>query len=322
MIDGPDPGEPAPPQASSTPERPQSYAEKYAGTPWGRPSAPAPPPPPARSRTPLAFVAVAVVAIVIAGAGLVYLAVSPSQTDPKPLPSGLADSVPSLRAGVATPTPTPTPDPGQAIKDKFWALVSAPDFSYRRSASGKTLFDRKTYETFVESFTVVGDDYTGKTKSSARGPLLAGVQPTRIRSAQVARKDGTVYLKEAGKHRTALRSNDRRDRLAPFLYLDVPGMFDYVKPVTVGGRHLHLLRSNKFYRPDIARMLDLRRFAGVPDDQSVDVYVTSDGVPVSAVYTLGLVAYDQYNKRHTFTGRTAFTFKNVGDKLAIRIPKR
>ena len=60
---------------------------------------------------------------------------------------------------------------------------------------------------------------------------------------------------------------------------------DYVGPVTVNGRHLQLLRSNKYYRPDIARMLDFAKFLVVPDKMVLDVYVTDAGVPVSAVFT-------------------------------------
>lgn len=306
-----------PPPAA--PEPPMSYAEKYRGTPWGRPEPPPPPPPP--SRRPLAVAVVAVIVIVVAGIGIVALASSPSR--PGPAPNGsptsrVADASPSA----FVPTPSPSVDPGKAVMARFWALVSAPDASYRMTIKGRTTFDRKTYESFSDTFTVVGDDYSGTVRSYGPGPLLMGVQPSQIRSASVARKHGIVYLKEAGKHRTARRSNDRYDRWTPFLYLQLEGWIDYVRPVTVGGRRLHLLRTNRFYRPDIARLLQVRRFDGVPDTMTLDVYVTEAGVPVSAIFTEHLVGTDQVGKRHVFDGRSEFEFARFGARLAVRIPSR
>ena len=156
----------------------------------------------------------------------------------------------------------------------------------------------------------------------ARGPLLNGIQPSRIASATIARKAGVVWLKEAGKHRVSRRSSARSDRKTPFLYLDLPGWIDYVKPVTVTGRHLHLLRTNKFYRPDIARLLDLARFNVVPNTMALDVYVTDKGVPVKADLNVYVTGSDQIGRRHTFRARTDFTFSKFGAKLVIRVPKR
>ena len=73
-------------------ERPQSYAEKYRGTPYGRPEAP--PPPPKASRTPLAIALVAVIAIVVAGTGIVLRATSPGTASLVPGPAGLASRSP------------------------------------------------------------------------------------------------------------------------------------------------------------------------------------------------------------------------------------
>jgi hypothetical protein len=302
-------------------DRPMSYGEKYRGTPWGRPEPP--PPPPTPSRGPRVVAIVAVVAIAVAGVGLVALATAPSRSGPGPngTPTSPAADRPSSLSPAASPTPTPTADPGQAVLARFWTLVSAPEATYQMTVKGRTTLDRKTYETFSDTFVVVGDDYSGTVRSDGPGPLLAGVQPSEIRSATVARKDGVVYLKEAGKHRTARRSSDRSDRWTPFLYLQLPAWIDYLKPVTVNGRHLHLLRTNTFYRPDIARMLQVRRFNGVPDTMTLDVWVTEAGVPVSATFTEHLVAYDEAGKRHVFDGRTDFVFSRFGAKLAVRVPK-
>ncbi len=300
-------------------DRTQSYAEKYRGTPFGRPELP--PPPPNASRTPLVVAIVAVIAIVAAGAGIVFLAMAPGTTSLVPGPAGLPSPTPGGSPALRS-TPTPTADPGAAVMVSFWTRISAPNLSYRLSAKGKTTFDRTTFESFTETYAVAGDEYSGTIRSHNRGLLLQGIQPSRITAATVARKGGIVYLKETGKHRTARRSSDRSDRLTPFLYLQLPGWIDYVKPVTVKGRHLHLLRTNAFYRPDIARLLDLSKFDGIPDSMTLEVLVTTDGIPLSATFTEHLVGTDQFGKSHVFNGRTDFTFSKVGAGFTITVPKR
>jgi hypothetical protein len=109
--------------------------------------------------------------------------------------------------------------------------------------------------------------------------------------------------------------------MTPFLYLDLVAEIDYVKPVTVNGRRLHLLRTNKYYRPDIARLLDLARFNVVPDRMSLDLYVTDAGVPVKGTFTVAVSGSDQIGRRHKFSAQTDFTFSQFGAKLAIRVPK-
>ena len=177
------------------------------------------------------------------------------------------------------------------------------------TASGKSVIDKKTFETFKESIDVVGDDYSGWINSS--------ITP----KAQIARKDGVIWVKLPGKARVGRQTSERYFRLTPFLYLEMAAWLDYVKPVTVNGRHLHLLRSNKYYRPDIARMLDFSKFLVVPDKMVLDVYVTDEGVPVSAVFTAAVVVGHGSN-RQDFHGRTSFTFTKFGAKLPIRVPKR
>ena len=297
-------------------KRPSALAETLSRPDVGQPGPSAPPP----SNRPLTAAAAAIVAIFVAGAALVVLAVGPdagpSANRATLPPAGLASSGPA-----ASPTPTPTVDPGVAIKSGFWALVSAPDATYRLAAKGRSTFDGKTYETFTDSVDVAGDTYSGTTRRTARGPLLNAIQPSRIKSATIARLDGVVWLKEAGKHRTSRRSSARSDRMTPFLYLDLAAEIDYIKPVTVNGRHLHLLRTNKYYRPDIARLLDLARFNVVPNQMALDLWVTDDGVPVKATFTVAVNGSDQIGRRHTFRAQTDFTFSKFGAKLAIRVPK-
>jgi hypothetical protein len=101
----------------------------------------------------------------------------------------------------------------------------------------------------------------------------------------------------------------------------MPAWLDYVKPVTVGGRHLHLLRSNRYYQPDIARMIDLLKFQWDPDSMALDLYVTDDGVPVSANFAVAVDVTDS-GAVHPIRGRADFAFSKVGDKLKIVVPKR
>ncbi len=306
-----------------TGDPPTSYAEKYRGTEWGRPEPPSAVPPP-RSRGPVVAAIVAVVAIGVAAVGIGALALAPT------VPAANLGAGASLGAGgasvdqpAASPTPSPTMDPGAAVKAKFWAIVSAVDLSYRMTGQGKTVFDRKTYQTFAEKFVVVGDDYSGTLKGTPTpGPDRMGMAPSRIRSALVARKGGMVYVKEKGSSRTAYRSSARADRLVPFMYIDLAAAIDYVKPVTMNGRHLHLLRTNRFYRPDIARLLDMGQFAGVPDSMGLDLYVTDDGLPVSGVFTMDVRAHDQFGGPHRLTGRSTYAFTDFGGPLKVVVPKR
>ena len=318
MIDEGDGGDPQDPGGPDRPrdgiaeqvgaKRPTSYSEQYQGTEFGRPAPPPPSPP--TSRRPFAVAAIAVIAILVAGSILVVLAVAPNGigsigSQPSVPPSGST----SGRSGVASPSPTPTIDPGQAVLARFWTLVSNPRASYHLAASGKSVLDKKTFGTFKESIDVVGDEYSGWIDSSASP------------KGTIARKDGVIWVKVPGKARVGRQTSERYYRLTPFLYLEMAAWVDYLKPVTVNGRHLHVLRSNKFYRPDIARMLDFKKFLVVPDKMVLDVYVTDDGVPVSAVFTADVNVRD-VTGHHAFHGRTSFTFSKFGAKLTIHVPKR
>ncbi len=289
-----------------TGDPPTSYAEKYRGTEWGRPEPP--PPPTSHTRGPRVAAIVAIVAIGAAAVGIGALALSPN------VPAANVGSLPGAASGApgrptAVPTPSPTVDPGKAVLDRFWAVVSAPDLSYHMTASGKSVLDRKTIETYKEAVDVVGDEYSGWIDSS--------VTPKSL----MARKDGVVWVKVPGKPRVGRQTGERYFRLTPFMYLEMPAWLDYVGPVTVGGKELHLLRSNTFYRPDIARLLDFSKFLVVPDTMALDLYVTEAGVPVSALFTADVV-FGGSAGGHPFHGRAAFTFSKVGAKLRIVVPKR
>jgi len=289
-------------------ERPQSYAEKDRGTPYGRPEAP--PPPPKTSRTPLAIALVAVIAIVVAGTAIVLRATSPGTTSLVPGPAGLASRSPGSPATARpTATPAPSPDTGAAVLAAFWSRVSAPDLSYHLTGVGTTTLDGKTVQHYSESLNVVGDTYSGTLTTKERGTVT------------IARKDGVIWVKLPGKPRAGRQTDLRYGRLTPFLYLNMAAWLDDVGPVTVKGRRLELLRSNRYYRPDIARMLDLAKFPWEPDTMVLDVYVTGDGVPVSATFKLD-VSVDDSMGSHRIHARTDFTFSKVGAKLSIAVPKR
>ncbi len=284
-------------------DRPMSYSEKYQGTEWGRPEPPAPPPS-TRSGRPFLIAIVAVVIIAVAGLALIGFAMAPNGS------RSSAGSTPAAAVGAVAsptlaPTPSPTLDPGKAVLARFWAIAGDPALSYHMTASGKSVLDKKTVASYKELVDVVGDEYSGWIDSSSTP------------KSQMARKDGVVWVKLPGKARVGRQTSARYFRLTPFMYLEMPAWLDYVKPVTVAGRPLHLLRSNTFYRPDIARMLDFQKFLVEPDRMVLDIYVSDDGVPVSAVFSADVDVQD-----HAFHGRTEFAFSKVGQKLKILVPKR
>jgi hypothetical protein len=291
-----------------TGDPPTSYAEKYRGTEWGRPE---PPPPPPRPRGPRGAAIVAVVAVVVAvaiGIGALALSRGVPVANLRAAPSqGAAGGAGALARPAASPTPSPTPDPGNAVMDRFWAVVSATDLSYHMTARGTSRFDRQKKVSVTESVDVVGDDFAGTYK------IPAG-------TARIARKDGVVWAKGNGP-RFGFQLSTRTLRLTPFLCIQMPAWLDYVKSVTVNGRHLHLLRSNRFYRPDIPRMALIRQFPYEPDKMTLDLLVTDAGVPVSATFAVDLTGTDSAGQ-HTFHARADYTFSKVGAKLRIVVPKR
>lgn len=291
-----------------TAERPMSYAEKYRGTEWGRPEPPTPPALPPTSKAPLIIALVVVAAIVATGIGLVALSTrgGPVNLGAASTPGSGAAS-PSLPARIATPTPTA--DPGKAVLTKFWTLVSAPNASYHVTVSGKSKLGTQRW-TFHESLDIAGDEYAGSFTSSLEG------------TRKVARKDGVYWYKKTGKTPVGVRTNDRHLRRTPFMDLNLAAWVDYVKPVIRGGKHLHLLRSNTFYRPDTARLLGLPRFPFEPNKMGLDLYVTDDGVPVSAEFTLS--AHGRGVKpgtKVTLTSTASFTFSKFGAEFTIRVPR-
>jgi hypothetical protein len=244
----------------------------------------------------------------VAGLAMIGLAMAPNGS-PVSAGSTPAGAVGAVASPTLAPTPSPTLDPGKAVLAKFWAIAGDPAMSYHMTASGKSVLDKRTVESYKESVDVVGDEYSGWIDSSSSP------------KSQMARKDGVVWVKLPGKARVGRQTGARYFRLTPFMYLEMAAWVDYVKPVTVGGRHLHLLRSNRFYRPDIARMLDFQKFLVEPDSMALDVYVSDEGVPVSASFTADVDLRDSSGD-HAFHGRTDFAFSKVGQQLKITVPKR
>ncbi len=259
-------------------------------------------------RGPRLLAIVAVVVIGAAGLGLAVFALSPNQAPTSAVHASPSPGPQAVDAPGPTSTPSASIDPGKAVLAKFWNLVKAPDLSYHLTAKGKTTLDRKTIQTYSESLDVVGDTYSGTITSKING------------KAQIARQDGVIWVKLPGKPRAGRQTDLRYARLTPFLYLQMSAWLDYVKKVTVGGRHLHLLRSNRYYQPDIARMIDLLKFPWDPDSMTLDLYVTDDGVPASAAFSVAVDVTDS-GRVHPIRARTDFAFSKVGDKLKIVVPR-
>ena len=129
--------------------RPMSYSASALGAESGRP-VPAPPPPPA-SRRRFAIAALAIVAILVAGSALVVWAAVPNGFGSTGIrPNAPPSESPNAGSRAASPRPTQTIDPGAAVLARFWALVSDPKASYHLTATGKSVLDKKTFETFKE----------------------------------------------------------------------------------------------------------------------------------------------------------------------------
>ena len=235
------------------------------------------------------------------------MALSPGQSGGLK-PSSTFHDTSTLAPGIATPAPPTPADPGVAVKDKFWALVSDPNCQLPHDRE-RQVDDQREAVRVVQAV-----------DRRRRRRILGLDRQQRVAEGKIARKDGVVWVKVPGRARVGRQTSERYYRLTPFLYIGLAAWIDYVKPVTVGGRHLHLLRTNSFYRPDIARMLDLGKFRVVPDKMNLDVLVTDAGVPVSAVFTADVTVGNATQQR--FHGKTTFAFSKFGDKLRISVPKR
>jgi hypothetical protein len=234
----------------------------------------------------------------------------PSATEnPSVSTSPASGSSPTTGPARATATPGPSADPGQLALQRFDALISDPKLAYHVSASAVTRAGGVTAR-FSESLNVSGSNYAGTVNSV--GPGASG------RSSVVYFR-GVVYLNGRGTDRRWIssRRSDTFVQIAPFLYLRTEDI-DYVRPVTVDGRALFLLRSTDSYMPDKARMLGLAGMNVGADREWLEVYVTASGTPVRAIYHVD--AGTGVSGKPLLVGRSIFSFNRVGASFTIVRP--
>ena len=186
--------------------------------------------------------------------------------------------------------------------------MSDPNASYHMTASGRSTINGKLFESFKQSIDVVGDEYSGWIDSN--------VSP----KGKIARKDGVVWVKVPGRARVGRQTSETLLPADAVPLYRARGL-DRLRETRDGRRPAPPpARTNSFYRPDIARMLDLGKFRVVPDKMDLDILVTDAGVPVSAVFTADVTVGNATQQR--FHGKTTFAFSKFGDKLRISVPKR
>lgn len=310
----------------------QSFSERYRGTPYGDPAPPSEAP---RGTSP---------------AGGSVPAGTPPPGDPAPggqAPSGQAPSGPQgavggLRGGrlllvlgavgvlvvagalaylsangglnarptappVATnPTPSPTVGPGTAATNGFLALIQQADLSYHVVYKATTTAQGHVVRATV-TMDVSGADYRLSESGGGYG------------TDEIAFVGGTLYQKLPGKAWARVPGG------APFTFspfLDISGGADisYVGPATVGGQQLLDLQTTGWYRTKSEKWVDLAYLPLPPNEYTLDVYVTPDGTPVAAKFTMQVNG--PVGEPPLMTGSTEFTFTAVGTTPKITAPIR
>jgi hypothetical protein len=284
-----------PTPGSRTVEGRDSIIERFRGTEWDTRTQPVDPMLVRRSsnRASQAIIVVGLAVLLAAVGGGAVVLLQPGST---PFPS------PFLR-----PAPTQADAPVLAA---FWQLVEPSTLSYHLVSAGSETFAGKTLS-FSLSLDIDGDNFTGRITES----------PPAHRASFV-RYAGFLYIKFAGQTKWAtLETQDRDRRESPFMGLDDHRELISEGPFIEGGKRLYRLVSTAFYRPSIARMLDLNAF-GFPFGSvapSLELIVTEAGVPVRATFTV-TVAADAANGVLPFKGSSTFMFSKFGQVVKIAAP--
>jgi hypothetical protein len=260
--------------------------------------------------------AVVVVLAVAVGLGLSTLLRGPS-TGPVALVPSLAVASPSptvtpmpatpspAPTGARTPTPRPTPVPIQQVAlDRFWALISKPDFGYHMDVTGNTTAG-KSHSRFRYSIDVTGGDFGGTITHANLAMTCHGV-----------RKSGRIYAWCPNGLKGSHEDSGGLWSFWPFMGLTDRSNLNPPKLVKVNGGTLVHLTSSGSYATGIDRMLNTNVSPDTGYPVSVELWITTAGIPVKAVFRLGPVAIIQ----ETASGNATYVFTHVGRKVVIRPP--
>jgi hypothetical protein len=256
---------------------------------------------------------------VVAGVGLTaalgHIAPAASPSAP-PLaaasPSQVVTAPPTTQPSSPTVAPKPTPSPQataasieQAAVARFEALIAEKDFAYHMDASGSS--SAGTFRNrFRYSLDVVGGDFRGTLTTRDLAATCDGV-----------RKAGRIYAKCPG---TAWASRDDSGGVWNFWpFMGLAGITNLNPPtlVKVNGTTLVHLTSTSTYSTGINRMLSFANAQDTGLPVTLELWITTSGTPVKAVFRLGAITVGE----GTLTGKGTYVFTHVGRKVTIRAPK-
>jgi hypothetical protein len=252
-----------------------------------------------RTGTAVAVVAVGLaIAFVVGGCNLVPPQGSPTPSLPTPSVATPA-ATPSPPVQTLSPTPTAT---GDAQLESLWALISDPNLSYHLSGSGVNKNNGVVFERFTLELDISGDDYDGQVNSIGSSG-----------KAHLIRKDGVMYARPAGSLWAARRVTNSVIQFVPFLDIHEMGDLQADGVQQSGRQTLYVYVSTSEYRPDVAHMMDLSRFATTCQTMQLQLLITDAAVPVSAHFECRVGS-------DTYAGTSDYKFTEFGKKFSIKPP--
>ncbi len=268
---------------------------------------------------PIGILAILLVLAVVVGVGLTAALghigpaaspSAPSMAATSPSQTAMAPPTASPSDPAVAPSPTPTPRATavpieQAAVVHFGALIAKKDLAYHMEVSGSSTAG--TFRNrFRYSLDVVGGDFRGTLTTRDLAATCDGV-----------RKAGRIYARCPG---TAWASRDDSGgnwSFWPFMGLADIGNLNPPTLIKANGTTLVHVTSTGTYSTGINRMLNFANAQDTGLPVSLELWITTSGIPVKAVFRLGAIQTGQ----GTMTGKGTYVFTHVGRKVTIRAPK-
>lgn len=204
-----------------------------------------------------------------------------------------------------TPTPRPTRTPVQQVAvDRFLALIAKPNLAYHMDVSGSS--SAGTFRNrFRYSLDVSGGDFRGTLTTRDLAATCNGV-----------RKSSRIYAWCPNGVRGSRDDSDGLWSFWPFMGLTDGSSLNPPALVKVNGTTLVHVTSRGSYATGIDRMLNLNQHPDTGYPVSVELWITTAGVPVKAIFRVGPLSVAE----GTLTGKATYVFTHVGRKVVIRAP--